>query len=180
MRCWFGYLSGVRCRLFHMVQLMPLHPKTPSSLASFKSRLVLPVWFTRRNIYPLTPILIIWHPLSTSSICYDPQHRLCSVYVLDRSLWQPLSRSSLVFLFVLTLYFILHAVLHPVKYNTDLLIYVCCRATRSEMRSSWLRCHCRPLSSTSGQWFMTTAAGPSSWWTTCPATLTTARYHSAS
>ena len=162
---------------------MPLHPKTPSSLASFKSRLVLPVWFTRRNrrnIHPLTPILIIWHPLSTSSICYDPQHRLCSVYVLDRSLWQPLSRSSLVFLFVLTLYFILHAVLHPVKYNTDLLIYVCCRATRSEMHSSWLRCRCRPLSSTSGQWFMTTAAGPSSWWTTCPATLTTARYHSAS
>jgi len=26
----------------HMVQLMPLHPKTPSSLATFKSRLVLP------------------------------------------------------------------------------------------------------------------------------------------
>jgi len=25
----------------HMVQLMPLHPKTPSSLALFKSRLVL-------------------------------------------------------------------------------------------------------------------------------------------
>jgi len=25
-----------------MVQLMPLHPETPSSLASFKSRLVLP------------------------------------------------------------------------------------------------------------------------------------------
>ena len=30
---------------FHMVQLMPLHPKTPSSLASFKSRLVLPFWY---------------------------------------------------------------------------------------------------------------------------------------
>ena len=29
----------------HMVQLMPLHPKTPSSLASFKSRLVLPFWY---------------------------------------------------------------------------------------------------------------------------------------
>jgi len=28
-----------------MVQLMPLHPKTPSSLASFKSRLVLPFWY---------------------------------------------------------------------------------------------------------------------------------------
>jgi len=28
-----------------MVQLMSLHPKTPSSLASFKSKLVLPFWF---------------------------------------------------------------------------------------------------------------------------------------
>ena len=32
---------GADC--LHMVQLMPLHPKTPSSLASFKSRLVLPL-----------------------------------------------------------------------------------------------------------------------------------------
>ena len=31
---------GADC--LHMVQLMPLHPKTPSSLASFKSGLVLP------------------------------------------------------------------------------------------------------------------------------------------
>jgi len=30
--------QGADC--LHMVQLMPLHPKTPSSLASFKSRLV--------------------------------------------------------------------------------------------------------------------------------------------
>jgi len=28
-----------------MVQLMPVHPKTPSSLASFKSTLVLPFWY---------------------------------------------------------------------------------------------------------------------------------------
>jgi len=28
-----------------MVLLMPLPPKTPSSLASFKSRLVLPFWY---------------------------------------------------------------------------------------------------------------------------------------
>ena len=31
---------------FHMFQLMPLHPETPSSLASFKSRLVLPFWYS--------------------------------------------------------------------------------------------------------------------------------------
>jgi len=29
----------------HTVQLMPLHPQTPSSLASSKSRLVLPFWY---------------------------------------------------------------------------------------------------------------------------------------
>jgi len=34
---------GADC--LHMVQLMPLHPKTPSSLASFKSRLDLPFWY---------------------------------------------------------------------------------------------------------------------------------------
>jgi len=37
-------LQGGADRL-HMVQLMPLHPKTPSSLASFKSTLVLPSWY---------------------------------------------------------------------------------------------------------------------------------------
>ena len=29
----------------HIIQLVPLHPKTPSSLASFKVRLVLPFWY---------------------------------------------------------------------------------------------------------------------------------------
>jgi len=29
----------------HMIQLMPLHPNTQSSLASFKSRLILPFWY---------------------------------------------------------------------------------------------------------------------------------------
>jgi len=29
----------------HMVQLMPLHPKIPSSFTSFKCRLVLPFWY---------------------------------------------------------------------------------------------------------------------------------------
>jgi len=33
---------GADC--LHMVQLMPLHPKTPSSLVSTKSRLVSPFW----------------------------------------------------------------------------------------------------------------------------------------
>ena len=52
--------------------------------------------FTHSN-----PILIIRHPLSSSSIYYDPQHPLYSVYVLDSPFRQPLPRSSLVFLLVL-------------------------------------------------------------------------------
>ena len=41
---------GADC--LHMVQLMPLHPKTPSSLASFKPRLVLCFWLP---VYPGFP-----------------------------------------------------------------------------------------------------------------------------
>ena len=41
----------------HMVHLMPLHPKTTSSLASFKSRLVLPFW------YWLTEVILEKRPL---------------------------------------------------------------------------------------------------------------------
>ena len=55
---------------------------------------------TRRNTHPLTPNLIIGHRLSSSSIYNDPWHPLCSFYVLDNPLAQPLSRSSLVFLLV--------------------------------------------------------------------------------
>ena len=58
--CWLGLRKSIRpekndwwgvgvvicvergADYLHMVQLMPLHPKTPSSLASFKSRLVFP------------------------------------------------------------------------------------------------------------------------------------------
>jgi len=43
---------------------------------------------TRRNIHPLTPILVIRHPLSTSSIYCNP------ICVLDSPFLQPLSRSS--------------------------------------------------------------------------------------
>ena len=56
MRCWCGYLSGARCRL-HMVQLMPLHPKAHSYLASFKSTPVLPFW------YRLTQFVLEKRPL---------------------------------------------------------------------------------------------------------------------
>jgi len=61
----------------------------------------------------VTRILIIRHPLSTSSLYYDPQHPPCSIYMLDSlfhlspgPLWySPWSG---------TLYFILHTYLHPI------------------------------------------------------------------
>ena len=34
---------GADC--LQIVQLMPLHPKTPSSVVTFESRLVLPFWY---------------------------------------------------------------------------------------------------------------------------------------
>jgi len=45
MRCWYDICLERGADCLHMVQLMPLHPKTPSSLASFTSRLVLPFWY---------------------------------------------------------------------------------------------------------------------------------------
>ena len=45
----------------HMVQLMPLHPLTLSSLASFKCRLVLPFW------YRLTQVVLEKRPLNGCS-----------------------------------------------------------------------------------------------------------------
>jgi len=46
---------------------------------------------TRRNIHPLTPILIIGHPLSSSSIYYDLQHPPCS----NLRAWQSFCTTSL-------------------------------------------------------------------------------------
>ena len=50
----------------------------------------------QKNIHPLTPIMVINHPLSASSIYYDPWHPLCSIYVTDSLLPQSLSKFSLV------------------------------------------------------------------------------------
>jgi len=36
----------------HIVQLMPLHLQAPSSLASLKSKLVLPFWYQLTQIVP--------------------------------------------------------------------------------------------------------------------------------
>jgi len=34
-----------------------------------------------KNIHPLTPIMVVNHPLSASSIYYNPWHPLCSIYM---------------------------------------------------------------------------------------------------
>jgi len=53
---------------------------------------------TIRNIHPLTSIMVISHPLSASSIYYDPWHPLCSIYMPDSLFPQSLSKFSLVYL----------------------------------------------------------------------------------
>jgi len=45
-------------------------------------------------------IIFINHPLSASSIYYDTQHSLCSIYVPDSLFPQSLSKFSLVYLFL--------------------------------------------------------------------------------
>ena len=51
---------GADCLI--MLPLMPLHPQTASSLASFKSRLVLPFW------YQLTQVILEKRPLNGYSV----------------------------------------------------------------------------------------------------------------
>jgi len=64
--------GGADC--LHMVQL-PLHPKTPSSLASFKSRVVLLIW------YRLTQVVLERSPLNGcgSSVVYVSLDHFCIV-----------------------------------------------------------------------------------------------------
>ena len=55
---------------------------------------------TRRNIHPLTHIMVISHPLSASSIYYDPRKPTCSNYMPDNLFPQTVSKFSLVYLFI--------------------------------------------------------------------------------
>ena len=57
-------------------------------------------WVERRSIHALTPILIINHPSSASSIYCDPWHPPRSIYMPDSLFAQPLSKSSWVYLLV--------------------------------------------------------------------------------
>jgi len=49
---------------------------------------------TKRNIHPLTPIMVINHPLSASSIYYNPWYPRCSIYVPDSLFPQSVSKFS--------------------------------------------------------------------------------------
>ena len=89
----------------HMAQLMPL-PLTVSCFSKIQIGFTFLVLahpgclgqIQRRNIHPLTPIVVIIHPLSASSICYDAWHLPCSMYVPDSLFAQSLSKISLVYL----------------------------------------------------------------------------------
>jgi len=61
---------------------------------------------TRRNIHPLTPIVVINSRLSASSIYYDPWHPPCSFHAPDNLFPQSLSKFSLVYSWPGTLHFI--------------------------------------------------------------------------
>jgi len=63
-----------------MVQLMLLHPKTPSYLASFKSKLVLPFWFWLTQVV-LEKRLLNW--CSSSSSIAALTVRLVGIDLLD-------------------------------------------------------------------------------------------------
>jgi len=69
---------------------------------------------TKRNIHPLTLIVVINHPLCAFSIYYDPRHPPYSIHVLY-SLFHNLSRSLLWSTsWPGTLHFTLHTFLHPI------------------------------------------------------------------
>jgi len=71
---------------------------------------------TRRNIHPLTPIVVINCPLyaSSNSIYYDPMHPSCSIHTPDNLFPQSLSKSLWSTSWPDTLHFILHTFLHPI------------------------------------------------------------------
>jgi len=85
-----------------ILQLSGLCPGQPGSAGA------------RRNIHPLTSIMVIRHPLSASSIFYNPWHPHCSIYVPDSLFTQSLSKFSLVYLLSWHPHCILHTFLYSI------------------------------------------------------------------
>ena len=69
---------------------------------------------TRRSIHPLTPIVVINHPLSASSIFCDTSHPPCSIYVPDSLFPQSLSKFFWSTSWPGTFHFTLHTFNHPI------------------------------------------------------------------
>jgi len=76
MRCWCGYLSGARCRLFAYGSDDATASPNPTSLASFKSRLVLLFW------YWLTQAVLEKRLLNGCSSMWCQQQMLANVNIL--------------------------------------------------------------------------------------------------
>jgi len=70
MRCWCGYLSGARCKLFAYGPTdVTAISKPPLSLASYKSRLVVPFWYWLAEVFLQKRLLNGCSSSSSSSIC---------------------------------------------------------------------------------------------------------------
>jgi len=83
MTCWCGYLSRTRCRLFAYGPAdATAIPKPPLSLASFKSRLVLPFWYRLTQVVLEEAVVVVVVlrvgrlVVSMIHICYHTLRRL--------------------------------------------------------------------------------------------------------
>ena len=74
MRCWCWCICLERGADCLILPLMPLHPQTPSSLASFKPRLVLPLWYWLIQVV-LEKISLNW--CSRSCSCFINFTKYC-------------------------------------------------------------------------------------------------------
>jgi len=70
----------------HMVQLMPLHPQTLSSFASFKSRLFLPFWYLPTRVVLEKRSLNGCSSNRLAGLWFDSQEHLMQKYLRSDTL----------------------------------------------------------------------------------------------
>ena len=70
----------------HMVQLMPLHPQTLSSFASFKSRLFLPFWYLPTRVFLEKRSLNGCSSNRLAGLWFDSQEHLMQKYLRSDTL----------------------------------------------------------------------------------------------
>ena len=88
----------------HVVHLMPLHPKTLSSLASFKSILVSPFWYwltqvvlEKKLFMAVVAVVLIWTVVVSVCFCgmaAGRRHRIESSWSVSSSIWHKETRSG--------------------------------------------------------------------------------------